>query len=145
MGFWLSHHGPDGLHRTYRLGHLHVCARCLGVYPALLLTLLAQFLARAPLAHPGDAVGVVALTMPGLVDWAYGQLHPQASTNLVRTLTGALLGLSLGRSLYVHIQAPWPLALVIQLSVVTAVAAPVLFLVYRRTRSAVDPRDGLGR
>jgi len=126
--FWLSHHSPAEYHRTYALGRLRVCARCAGLYPALLAALGAQFAARAPLASAWDLPLGVGLLAPALVDWAVGQARPGAGSNGWRTATGVLLGLALGRTLYVHFQRPWPQALVAQAALVTAVAVPVILL-----------------
>ena len=67
---------------------------------------------------------VLALTLPALVDWAVGRFRPAAGSNAVRTLTGVLLGLALGRSLYMHVQRPLPPVLLAQAALVTAVARP---------------------
>ena len=37
---WLSHQTPAELHRAWSIGGVHVCARCLGVYPVLLMGLV---------------------------------------------------------------------------------------------------------
>src|SRR5690606_10272740 len=105
---WLSHHPPEELDRTWRLGGVHVCARCLGVYPVLALCLWVQFALKVPLRLPLDGLLGVLFILPALGDWAYGRWRPHAGTNLWRTTTGVLLGLALGRSLYVHVQRPFP-------------------------------------
>jgi uncharacterized membrane protein len=130
--FWLSHHHPDELDRCYSFAGLHVCARCLGTYPVLFAVFFAQFALRAPLSFGSEVIFVVALTLPALADWAYGRFKPQAGTNAVRTLTGIALGVALGRTLFVHVQRPLPLALLVQLALVTVVAGPVILATYRR-------------
>jgi uncharacterized membrane protein len=132
--FWLSHHTSDELHRCYRWGGLHVCARCLGVYPVLFVALILQFVVHAPLGSPADLPVAIALTVPATVDWAVGRFRPHAGSNPWRTATGVALGLALGRSLYVHLQRPFPAALVAQILLVTAVAVPVILMAYRRSR-----------
>ncbi|HLT28845.1 MAG TPA: DUF2085 domain-containing protein [Myxococcaceae bacterium] len=126
--YWLSHHPPEELDRTWRLGGLHVCARCLGVYPVLLLGLVIQFALGAPLQLRLDGMMGVVLTMPALFDWAYGRWRPHAGSNLWRTSTGVLLGVALARSLYVHLQRPFPPVLLAQLSLVGVVVVGVLLL-----------------
>lgn len=111
-----------------------MCARCLGLYPTLLLTLVGSFALRAPLEHPLDVPVCLALTLPATLDWAFGQLRPLAGSNPWRTLTGVLLGLALGRSLFIHLQRPFPKVLIVQLVLVTAVALPVILATYRRSR-----------
>jgi uncharacterized membrane protein len=116
------------------LGRTFVCARCLGLYPTLAATLLAQGVLKAPL-HEGAEVWLgLALAVPATVDWAFGQFRPRAFSNPWRTFTGVLLGLSLGRSLFVHLQSPFPLLLWVQLSLVTVVAVPVILVTYLRSR-----------
>jgi uncharacterized membrane protein len=132
--FWLSHHHPSEFSRCYRLFDVHVCARCLGVYPVLFAALVIQFSLGAPLSHRLDVVGSAVLTVPALGDWAYGRLHPTRGNNGWRTLTGALLGVALGRTLFVHFQKPFPDSLVIQGALVVAVTVPVILLSYRRIR-----------
>lgn len=130
--FWLSHHPPDELDRCYRVGRFHVCARCLGTYPVMFLFIVAQLRLRFPLEHPDDLIAVVLLTLPATVDWALGRFDPHRFSNAWRTLTGALLGLALGRSLFIHLQRPFPPVLLAQAIVVTAVALPVILASYRR-------------
>ncbi len=132
--FWLSHHHPDEYNRTYVLGGARVCARCLGTYPVLLACLVGLFAVRAPLDWRWDVPAVLGLTVPALGDWAVGRFRPASGSNAVRTLTGVLLGLALGRSLYVHVQRPLPEVLLAQAALVTAVAVPVILATYRKPR-----------
>ncbi|WP_309888667.1 DUF2085 domain-containing protein [Archangium sp.] len=133
--FWLSHHHEDEYNRTYLLGGVRVCARCLGTYPVLVAVMMGLFALRAPLAWPWDVPVVLGLTLPALVDWAVGRFRPASGTNTVRTLTGVLLGAALGRSLFVHLQKPLPPMLVWQGALVLVVALPVLFLSSRGSRN----------
>jgi uncharacterized membrane protein len=132
--FWLSHHHPDEYNRTYAVGGVRVCARCLGTYPVMFLSMVGLFALRAPREWHRDIPVVLALTLPALVDWAVGRFRPASGSNAVRTLTGVLLGLALGRSLQVHVQRPLPAVLLAQAALVTAVAVPVILATYRRPR-----------
>lgn len=114
-----------------------MCARCLGVYPVLFLGLWMQFALLAPLRLPLDGVLGVVFALPALLDWAYGRWRPHAGTNTWRTFTGVLLGLALARSLYVHLQRPFPPILLAQLTLVLVVVAGVLLLGFFAPR---DPR-----
>lgn len=131
---WLSHQTPAELHRAWSIGGVHVCARCLGVYPVLLLGITLQFVMRAPLQLPGEVAAGLLLTLPAVLDWAYGRFRPHAGSNAWRSANGALLGMALARSLYVHFQRPWPPLLVAQAAVVTVVCVPVLFHLFLRAR-----------
>lgn len=132
--FWLSHHGPEELNRCYRVGSLHVCARCLGTYPVLFASIALQLKLHAPLEHRLDLLLGVGLLLPATIDWAYGRFRPGHFSNAWRTFTGALLGIALGRSLFIHLQRPWPTVLLAQALAVTLVAFPVILLAYRRNR-----------
>ncbi len=130
--FLLSHHPRGQLDRTVALGAVRVCARCLGTYPTLVIALVLQLLAQAPLESPLDPVLALGLVSPALVDWAWGCFDPRSGTNRLRLLTGALLGLSLARTLYVHLHRPYHPWLLAQLGLVAGVAIPVLVLTWRR-------------
>jgi uncharacterized membrane protein len=129
--FWLSHHHEEEYNRTYLLGGVRVCARCLGTYPVLLAVMVALFKLRAPLTWPWDVPVVLGLTLPALVDWAVGRFRPASGSNAVRTLTGGLLGVALGRSLFIHVQKPLPAVLVWQAALVAVVALPVFLATSR--------------
>lgn len=132
--FWLSHHPPDELDRCYRFGRFHLCARCLGTYPVMFAVIAVQLALHVPLEHRLDLPLCVALVVPATVDWALGRFQPHRFSNLWRTATGVLLGLGLGRSLFIHLQRPMPPALLAQAFVVTGVSLPVILTAYRRKR-----------
>ncbi|MBI5545901.1 MAG: DUF2085 domain-containing protein [Deltaproteobacteria bacterium] len=123
--FWLSHHWPSELHRCVPLLGLHVCARCLTLYPAMLAGIAVQIGIRAPLHWSADPWVAFLLPLPALVDWARGRLNPATGSHLSRMLTGALLGLGLSRTLFLHFVEPgFPLAMA-QLGALAAVFATV--------------------
>ena len=132
MSFWLSHHREDELHRTYAFGGARVCARCLGVYPVMFAAIAAQMAARAPLAWAWDGPWTLGLFAPAVLDWTVGRFAPRLGSNLWRTLTGALAGLALGRSLYIHLQRPFPVWLQVQVAAVTVAALAVILTTYAR-------------
>jgi uncharacterized membrane protein len=130
--FWLSHHREDELHRAYAFGGARVCARCLGVYPVMFAAIAAQLAARAPLAWRWDAPFTLALFAPAVIDWVVGRLAPRLGSNPWRTLTGVMAGLALGRSLYIHLQRPFPVWLLLQVGAVTAAGLAVILTTYAR-------------
>lgn len=93
----LSHHTGAGLSRCFRVGRVHLCARCSGLWPALLLGMAGQ---KAWPWAPSrfDLPIELALILPGLWDHARSVHRPALGTNLGRALTGALLGLGLARA-----------------------------------------------
>jgi uncharacterized membrane protein len=95
----LSHHASQDLHHCYRLGvtpeGLHVCARCLGLYPVLLATIgfevglwRLEFDLRWLLAF--------SLVTPAVIDWSRSMLFAARGSNVWRTVTGGLAGVGLG-------------------------------------------------
>lgn len=130
--FWLSHHHPEEYNRTYLLGGVRVCARCLGTYPVLFAAIWVQAKLKVPLEWRWDGLWALLLPLPALVDWSLGRFRPASSSNLIRTVTGVLLGLGLARTLFIHFQRPLPVWLVAQLGLVTAVALPVILIAGRK-------------
>jgi uncharacterized membrane protein len=145
---WISHHRPEHYGRCVRLAGLHVCARCLGVYPMLFAALALQIAFRAALRGPWDPWMALALPVPALVDWALGRFRPASGTNARRLLTGALLGASLARTLYLHLRWPGhPLAMAQFLALLAAAVVVEGARLWRRRRpdpslgSPVDPSE----
>ena len=102
LDFLLAHHRPEEYDRCYELGGQHFCARCAGLYPALLLVLGLQL---------GGVVGAVRaewavlflLPVPAIFSWARRRLTGAAGSNPFATVTGALLGVALGRGLFLYL------------------------------------------
>ncbi|HUB08467.1 MAG TPA: DUF2085 domain-containing protein [Myxococcales bacterium] len=95
--FLLSHHDGAGLARCFRLGPLHVCARCSGLWPTLVAG-IGVLTAKPVPSSRWDLPVELALILPALWDWARSLRHPKLGTNLGRAATGALLGLGLARA-----------------------------------------------
>jgi uncharacterized membrane protein len=131
--FWLSHHRKEDLHRCLRIGTFDLCARCTGTYPTLVAFLILQFATVTPLAHTLDALSII-LVMPATLDWAAGQFHPAYFSNAWRVATGILLGAGLSRSLYIHVQHPFPRLLIFQLGFIFVVASLVFLVRYAKSK-----------
>jgi uncharacterized membrane protein len=82
-----------------------LCARCLGLYPALLAALGIFLWIRLPLGW-WDAPWLWLLPVPALWDWAVSRLGKRLGSNAGRTVSGAVLGVSLGRGLALHLVSP---------------------------------------
>jgi uncharacterized membrane protein len=95
--YLLSHHTPGGYHRCYALRirgrTVRLCARCLGIYPGIVVG-LGMFVFGV--AESLQLLLVATLPMPALVDWAVTHLRAPDGHNLVRTGTGTLLGVGYG-------------------------------------------------
>lgn len=93
--YLLAHHLPSEYHRCYSPvvagRRVHICARCLGIYPGIVAGILAS------LFGPWDHLLLVALLpLPALVDWSVTAFSEREGYNPVRTATGALLGCGYG-------------------------------------------------
>jgi uncharacterized membrane protein len=110
MGRWgilISHHPPGEWHRCYRVGGLRVCARCAGLHGVVVIALVAGGGALADVTWPVAAdVAVLALGVPAFVDWGRGRVGGARGCNAVRTLTGALLGVTVARGVALNAVAP---------------------------------------
>ncbi|MFH2007295.1 MAG: DUF2085 domain-containing protein [bacterium] len=98
--FWrllLSHHGPGEAHRCYRLpwSSLLLCARCLGLYPALLAVVGFEIGVGRFESEWRWLVAFASVT-PAVIDWSGAMLFGGHGSNLVRTGTGGLAGIGLG-------------------------------------------------
>jgi uncharacterized membrane protein len=117
LGFLLAHHWSDQLDRCYQIGPkqkpIWLCARCLGVYPVLVGILVVQFFYALSIGW-WDYIALFVLPIPALIDWALSRLGIFAGSNLSRTITGAILGLSLGRMVYIHMIDPINKLVIIQ-------------------------------
>jgi uncharacterized membrane protein len=111
--YWLplAHHRRDQLERCLLvpLGggrRLALCARCLGLYPALALALLLQGWLRLGPAGTADWVLVLSGVFPALFDWGLSWLGRRRGSNALRLATGVMLGLSLGRGFWLYFRDP---------------------------------------
>jgi hypothetical protein len=97
---------------------------------------------RAPPERPGEWRVGVGLLLPALADWCVGRLSPSSGSNSWRLLTGGLLGLGLGRALYLHLAIrPFPAVLLWQLGLSLAVAVSAWFYAAFRRKDLSSPPD----
>jgi len=105
-GLWLSHHHPERYDRCVRVGGVHVCRRCLLLWPLTYGLIALQILARSPAAHPFDLLLPLLLLPPVLefleVHLGYRTYSPQRTLLLT-----PVLALALGRLLYRSMVMPW--------------------------------------
>jgi uncharacterized membrane protein len=103
LDFLLAHHHPEEYDRCYAVGGAHVCARCAGLYPALALMLALQLQGLIPEVRAEWAV-LFLLPLPAVFSWARRRLTGAAGSNPVATVTGVLLGVALGRGIYLYLR-----------------------------------------
>ena len=95
----LSHHMPERLHRTIRVGFrgkcIHFCARCTGIYPGILSVFVFSFFG---FSFPAWSILplLIVLPFPTAADWVTQSCKKRESRNLVRVVTGFLLGIGYG-------------------------------------------------
>jgi len=114
----LSLSRPGVLHRCVKVSlrgrDIHLCARCLGLYPALLVGLVANlWSARSGTPSLPQWVELAIRLIVPIVG-ASGWGVEQAGVPLpkpVRVVSGALLGVGVGWVLGIHLRAPYPAAL----------------------------------
>lgn len=122
---WLAHQHRDQLHRCVKLPwrgrQLALCARCLAAYPLLAITLVSLLLIRLRPMGSFDYLWVLGASAPAIADWGISRLGARGS-NGRRLLTGALLGIALGRSFSLYLaenrsEVFWIHALVVVIAV----------------------------
>lgn len=107
----LAHHPPAEYHRCVRIGRLHLCARCLGMYPAMFAGLAIELVLQvhhpaALLARPWETWALIGLMSPASVDFIWGRLDPSRGKRGIGLATGVLLGLGLARTIYLNARTP---------------------------------------
>ncbi|MXV61641.1 DUF2085 domain-containing protein [Natronorubrum sp. JWXQ-INN-674] len=139
--YLLSHHLPSERDRCYSptvFGRrIHLCARCTGIYPGILVALVASMFASG-LAHSSTAAlfVVLAFPLPALVDWTITTFTERSGSNGVRTMTGVLLGYGYGVGLsQLFLAADFRIAAV---GIVYGVTAGILIYTSQRNQSPYE-------
>lgn len=83
----LSHHAPSDYDRTWKVGSVHVCIRCLGVAVGTAATLGSW---KEWSALPMSLFLIAAI--PGVLDFTLHELGASASSGARRFITGLLFG-----------------------------------------------------
>jgi len=106
----LAHHRPSDVDRCLLLRcgarRVALCARCIGLYPVLGVTLALQLVRGIGPLGGWDWAVALGGVVPMVVDWGAGRLGAYRGSNPLRILTGAFGGIALGRSLYLHLRDP---------------------------------------
>ena len=109
--FALSHHPEEACPtRCWRVGKSSwwLCARCLGLYPAMLLALVLEPFLLSGLTQQHRAMLFAATVLPAWLAWAHDQLRPESPwPRAVATLTAIVAGLGAGVWIWGHIRDPF--------------------------------------
>lgn len=128
----LAHHRADQLDHCLLLPlgsrRVALCARCLGLYPSLIIVLFLQAFLQSPRPGIMERWLLVAGIFPALLDWGRSWLDHRRGNNAIRVITGALLGISLGRSCWIYLHDPLYEILWIQIGLLTLGAIIFEFL-----------------
>lgn len=106
--FWLAHHRAEQYDRclVLPLGRgLRVCSRCLALYPLLLGSTAAHLAGRWPWLGGWEWHLALWGVLPLATDWTLGQLGWRGG-NAWRMASGALGGVSLGRTFASYLRDP---------------------------------------
>ena len=111
LRFALSHHDePACPARCWRLGRTSfwLCARCLGLYPAMLLSLILEPFLLADLSPVARAWAFALTVSPAWLAWAHDQLRPEAPfPRAAATITALIAGGGAGVWIWGHIRDPF--------------------------------------
>ncbi len=111
LHFLLSHHEPGRYDKKcYRAfnSSIHVCARCTGLYPAMLVALIAEPFLDISMTASWRMAIFLLLVFPAWLAWAHDVLHPDRPwPRLAGTLTAVPAGLGTGLLLWGHIRNPF--------------------------------------
>lgn len=105
--YLLSHHERDEWYRCYALvvfnRRIHICARCLGIYPGIIAGILTHLLWFNEFINH---LLIALLPLPALADWSLTSFTKYQGYNVIRTTTGALLGCGYGLGIGVLLIGP---------------------------------------
>jgi uncharacterized membrane protein len=111
LRFSLSHHDDDACpSRCWRLKgtSLWLCARCLGLYPAMILAMILEPWVLPGLSEQTRAAVFAVAVVPAWIAWAHDQLRPESPwPRMVATLTAVAAGLGTGVWIWGHIRDPF--------------------------------------
>jgi uncharacterized membrane protein len=106
----LAHHPSSQLQRCVLLPvgkrRLAICARCLGLYPTLVVVIALQMaLALGPMGLLDWWIALLGV-LPAVVDWGLGRLECGQGSNRLRVMTGLIAGVAMGRSFFLYLRDP---------------------------------------
>ena len=91
----ISHHPPSDYDHTISIKGLRICARCFGLYSGIVITYLLKN--RIALVNHSFLVIIsVLFPFPAVADFLTHELALWKSSNLMRFITGTVLGSAIG-------------------------------------------------
>ncbi len=107
----LAHHRSEELHHCYKIGvgssKHHICARCLGLYPAIVFTMVLVFSGVLRFS-PARSFSFMAWGMgTGILEWSIVRLGFWRGRNYLRTITGAIMGVGMGIGFPIYFRRPF--------------------------------------
>jgi hypothetical protein len=135
---WLSHHWPEHYDRCARVGRVHVCRRCLVLYPATLATMVVILAGRVELSVPLIAA-MWLLPLPMVGEWVAEHADRLGYSPRRQALFAALAAPGLGIALAEHVRSPFAWVVVTPvLTATTICAASALAGTWRRRHEGQD-------
>ncbi len=132
---WLSHHWPEDYDRCARIGHAHVCRRCLWFWPATSVVLIGA-LANVRWSVGLDPWLLVLLPVPVVVEWWAEHLGLARYSAMRQVALSVLAAPAVGVGLARYLERPTdPLFWVVVAGYAVLCAVPVA-LGHRRHRRA---------
>ena len=105
---WLAHHHPDQYERCVTFGTLHVCRRCLVLYPLAVLCAVVVLLTDPP---PTLLIAAMwLLPAPVMAEWVGEHLGHLSHSPRRQVVLTALAAPALGAALAWHATSPFELA-----------------------------------
>ncbi len=107
----LAHHYEEDLDHCYKLTtkkrDFYLCARCIGLYPALFFTMILVFSGVFKIS-PERSYDLMAICCGlGIFEWGIVRLGFWEGKNFLRTITGVIIGIGMGIGLPPYFQRPF--------------------------------------
>lgn len=135
---WLSHHWPEHDDRCVHIGRLHICRRCLVLYPLTLATVVVVAVLDVPFG--GSVIAAMwLLPLPMVLEWIAEHAGRASYSPSRQVAFAALAAPALGLALAEHLRHPFTPAAVAPVLCYAAVCAlSSIWAVSRRPEEQPD-------
>ncbi len=110
--YLLSHHEPEDFYRCYSFSFLdkniNLCARCTGIYPGI-----AAGITQLAISNAFSLYIVALLGIPTLLEKYFTDVKSYRGSNILRSITGFMLGLGYVNGIKLLLENPFKPPLVI--------------------------------